>query len=100
MKIAGQRIHAKRRAFERYGVVLNRDDLRTLVRQIQREPGRFIERRTTRITIWRVTLPDGQEAIAAYDSRRGSIATLLPPDAVLVSGPNDAALNLGVNGTY
>lgn len=75
-KRKGQHRHAKRRALERYGVEVNAETLKALEREIRAGKGVFIEKKSHRISIFRV-----REFIVAYDKTRGSIATFLPKDA-------------------
>jgi hypothetical protein len=77
-KVRAQRVHAKRRAHARYGLTLNRRDLRAIVDQIQRGRARLIERQSNRLTLWIVTLR-GQRTRVVYDAHRHSVVTFLPP---------------------
>lgn len=76
-KHVAQRIHAKRRAQQRYGLTLNRQQMRELVAQIQNGKGIFLERQSLRVTLWRVEF-EGRKCKVVYDSRRGVIVSFLP----------------------
>lgn len=76
-KRISQMRHAKRRAFERYGIVLNMNEA---VKQIQSGKGDFLERRSNRITVWLVQ-QQNKEIRVVYDKLRHVIVTCLPwPD--------------------
>lgn len=91
-KKKAQRIHAKTRAWQRYGIILNRDDLFAIVRMIQSQRATqrdnsesdnsvlFLERKSNRITIYQVKYLT-HNLVVAYDKERHSIASFLPADA-------------------
>lgn len=73
-KIA-QRIHAKRRAAERYGLALNKeqyDQMNELARSAT-----VLERQSNRLTIRRIVM-DGSPIRVVYDASRHQIVTFLP----------------------
>ena len=77
--------HARTRGLERYGAELSAADLVRMVGIIQDpaalpEHRRFVCRKSNRITVFQVRL-DGDWYNVCYDSRRKTIATLLPKDA-------------------
>ena len=74
-----QRIHAKRRAYERFDLELNRHQLRDLVQQIQNGKAEHIESQTNRVSIKRVTF-EGKKYTVAYDKTRQTIITFLPEE--------------------
>lgn len=78
-KQIAQRLHAKRRAFERYGIEVSGKGLRSLEADIRNGRAQFVARKTHRISIWRVGLNGAY--LVAYDKNRGRIASFLPPDA-------------------
>jgi hypothetical protein len=78
-KKVAQRRHAKRRAAERYGLELNRHDMRTLVEQIQHGDAEFIERQSLRVSVWWVTV-GGKRCRVVYDRLRKTIVTFLPEE--------------------
>lgn len=75
-KSTSQYYHTRRRVAERYGLFLPFDCYRDLVRQVHDGSGRFLEKKTNRISIWEITLA-GKKVRAAYDRRRGTIATVI-----------------------
>lgn len=76
-------MHAKRRALERYGITLNRHDMRALVELIQSGRTEFVEHQSHRVSVHRVPLGT-QMARVVYDRQRQTIVTFLPPE------PNNA----------
>ncbi len=86
-KKQGQQIHTKRRAKERYGIDLNKDDRREIVKRIQANfnPNResttsacFLTAHSNRVTEWEVPY-EGVELRVLYDKKRKSLITCLPP---------------------
>ncbi len=71
------RKHFKARALERYGLELNRHDLRDIAKMIQRNSGQFIEKQSNRITVWEVTYKDTLLRVV-YDKNRKVVVTALP----------------------
>lgn len=80
-KVKAQRRHAQKRAAERFGLFLNRDQLNALVKQIQTGYALLVEKQSNRVSVWRVSLPDGGSANVVYDKQRHTIVTFLPPGA-------------------
>lgn len=76
-KAKAQRGHAKRRAYERYGLVLTQHDLNVLVKRIRAGEGFIIERQSLRITV-RALEVRGQVCHIVYDSVRGTVVSFLP----------------------
>jgi hypothetical protein len=76
-KVRAQRVHAKRRAYERYGLTLNRLDLRGMVQQIQGGRAVFVERESLRLTRWIVVVHDLHVTVV-FDAQRHAIVTCLP----------------------
>lgn len=76
-KKQGQHKHAARRAEERYGLHYNKAVRQSLIGKIQSNNGKFVEKKTNRITIWLVE-HEGAEYMVAYDKIRKNIATFLP----------------------
>ena len=54
-KASFQREHAKRRALQRYSLILNRQDLDDIVSKIKSRDAEFVERQSNRVTIWRLS---------------------------------------------
>ena len=78
-KLQSERIHAKHRAKERFGLDLNRHDLRELVKQIQNGKAEHIETQSNRVSIKRVKFEDKFYTVA-YDKNRQTIITFLPEE--------------------
>lgn len=76
-KQVAQRIHAKKRAAQRYGLVLNRGQLRQIVQLIQEERGVFLERQSLRVTLWQIEW-EGRLCKVVYDSQRKNVVSFLP----------------------
>ena len=73
--------HAKKRAEERFGVTLNRDDLYNVSSAIRGQKAKFKQAISNRVTAWIVSLPGtSEEAIALYDRKRHAVITFLPLD--------------------
>lgn len=69
-----QYAHAKRRAYERYGLDYTRPVRNRLVNAIRDGHGTFLLRESHRLTHWMV---EGYRVV--YDKQRKEIATFLPP---------------------
>jgi hypothetical protein len=78
-KARAQTKHAKRRAFERYGVELNRHQLRELADLIRTGKAEFVEKQSHRVSVFRVPIGD-TTARVVYDRQRKTIVTFLPPE--------------------
>lgn len=78
-KVEAERVHAKRRAKERFGLNLTKD-VRDLLRgKIKRGEGTFISRRSRRISIWRISYENIFYRVV-YDKDRHEIVTFLPEE--------------------
>lgn len=75
-KAQSERVHAKKRAEERFGVTLNRHDIRDIVYQIQNHSAIFVEKQSQRVSVFVVNLK-GIQAFAVYDRVRQTIITFL-----------------------
>lgn len=75
-KAHNQRVHAERRAIERFGVLL---DIPQAVKDIQSGKATFVERQSLRCTVWKITQQD-KEMVVVYDKNRKMIVTVLPED--------------------
>lgn len=71
------RIHAKRRALDRYGVALNRFQLKDLVDCIKEGNGRYIKHHSKRVSEWELKY-EGKTFRVLYDTSRHEIITFLP----------------------
>ena len=78
-KKQSEHIHAKKRIQERYGLSLNRHQLRELESLIQCGKGRFIEKQSNRVTVWEVSYQDCHMRLV-YDTMRHSLITALPKE--------------------
>lgn len=78
-KKTSERVHAKRRALERYGLVLTKDIRNDIRGKIKRNDGTFIRRTSRRVSIWEVEL-SGDKYVVAYDTQRKEIVTFLTGD--------------------
>ncbi|HWR49899.1 MAG TPA: hypothetical protein VN428_02260, partial [Bryobacteraceae bacterium] len=79
-KTISERIHAKRRCLERYGLNLNRHEYREVVQKIRDSKCEFVGRESLRLSHWRVEW-GGQVLHAVYDSKHHAIVTFLPSGA-------------------
>lgn len=80
-KAEQQRKHAKRRIRERYGISVNRHQLRDIAEQIRQGRALFVERQSNRVTRWVVEY-QGKKILVIYDSLRGNVVTALPASAM------------------
>lgn len=85
-KATGQYIHTLRRAAQRYGVFINREMYTNWINQIQSGTATFVIRKTNRISYFIIQEKDFKKSnsfnrlLVAYDKKRGTIATILPPN--------------------
>ena len=61
-----QRLHAKRRALERFDIFLSDEEYRDLATSIRRGKAEFVKKQSNRVSLHRVRLSGGQDAIAVY----------------------------------
>jgi len=78
-KTQALRIHAKKQAHRRYGILLNSEDLRSMVIAIREGGGSFIVRKSHRVSCWKVCFK-GYDLVVLYDNVRKAIVTFLPSD--------------------
>jgi len=71
-KKQSQEIHARRRAYERYGVFILPGAMDALVKTIQKGRAQFVKRQSNRISIFDV---DNKRVV--YDRKRKTIVTFL-----------------------
>lgn len=79
-----QRLHAKRRALRRYGLVLTTKDLKEMAGLIMAKPRREATRLLVadeRITLWALNFR-GMRIPVAFDSASKTIASILPRRAL------------------
>lgn len=79
-KIHAQRIHSKDRAMERYGIELNRHDLRNIADIVKNKRAFWIADKTNRISIYKVEYKTVEMWIA-YDNNSLQVASFLPRGA-------------------
>ena len=86
-KKQNQVFHAKRRAAERFGIELNKDLRKRIIRMIQTGRAQFVERYSHRRSrfIFKV---DGVKMPVIYDKVRHTLATVLPPESIPGSVPS------------
>jgi len=71
--------HSKDRARQRYGLELNRFDLKKIIAKIHAKEGHFIRRRSCRISEWEVEIK-GEVIRVLFDKVHNCIATIIPID--------------------
>jgi len=79
-KTQASRVHFKRRAEERYGLTLNRFDLREIVKDIQQGKCTFVEKLSNARSKFNVVIK-GVEVTVVYDKVRKVAITALPEGA-------------------
>lgn len=72
-----ERIHAKTRAYQRYGLILNREKLQAVVRDIKTGKATFVEKQSLRVSVFDVLI-EGQMCRVVYDRHRHEVVTFLP----------------------
>lgn len=77
-KLKSERLHCKKRAFERFGLSLNHKDLAIMAKMIQDLKGEFLRRRSCRVTLWKLNYKD-TEMVCVYDKNRKNIITVFKP---------------------
>ena len=80
-KRSSERKHAKRRARQRYRLLINRFVLEKLVNDIQSNKGEFIYKSSNRATVWKLVCK-GKEVLVVYDKLRAQIVTFLPIESL------------------
>ena len=78
-KKTGQRRHAQRRAFERYGVVMGKKQQDQICQLIRSDRCTLLKKQSNRVSIYKVKYEE-VEFIVVYDKIRNSLATFLPKD--------------------
>lgn len=80
-KTQAQRIHASRRAAERYGMKFGRAEQREFVKAIQTGKSTVIEKQSHRVTVHELII-EGEPVRVVYDRIRKTIVTFLPFEEV------------------
>lgn len=78
-KRLAQRVHAKRRAEERYGLVVNKDTRRKLLECIWNGRTTFVMKQSLRVSVFDVEF-EGETYRVVYDKIRKEIVTFLDRD--------------------
>lgn len=94
-KRSSERHHAKRRARERFGVLLGKRLRREIIATIQSGAGRFYDRQSCRISRFLFDIC-GREAIVVYDRARKEIVTVFPYEYILKEERNGNRKSTGV----
>lgn len=71
-----ERKHFKRRLFERYGLLVNREEVNEMVRMIQNNNSECIEQQSLRKSLHKVVFRD-REILVVYDKMRKTLVTAL-----------------------
>jgi hypothetical protein len=87
-KASAQRHHTIKRASERLGLSLNKEQIEQLVKQIQTNKGTFLERQSNRVSAWLLSI-QGSQFVAIYDSHRKTLATVYPYSWWLERNPDE-----------
>lgn len=74
-----QAAHAKRRAHERFGLELTKDKRKAIIRMIQENKAQFVRKQSLRVSHWVVEF-EGVKMPVVYDSKRHTLATVLPAE--------------------
>lgn len=81
-KKQNERVHAKRRALQRYGLNLTKTVRNQFKSKIQNNQGTFLYRRSRRISIWEIDYENNKYKVV-YDTLRGEIVTFLPQEQTI-----------------
>lgn len=76
-KKTSERIHAKRRALQRYNLDFTKKVRNLLKIKIRNNKGKFLYRQSRRVTVWEVD-HENTKLKVVYDTLRGEIITFLP----------------------
>ena len=76
-KAKNQRAHAKRRLRERHGILAHNDTRKVLIKAVQDQEAKLIERQSNRVTVWEHVV-GGELFRFVYDKKRKEIVTFLP----------------------
>lgn len=77
-KKACEKYHAKKQFKKRFGIFLNRYDIKNIIDNIQNGKYEFIENQTNRVNVWKGVVK-GKEAVIIYDKHRKMVITFLTP---------------------
>lgn len=80
------RIHARRRAYQRFGVLLTTDAIERIAKDIRNGRAKFFDRQSNTVTRWIVKLADKEVAVV-YDKPRKTIRTVMPVEYLTKERP-------------
>lgn len=95
-KSVNQRVHAKRRASERYGLIINKEMLKECIAMIQNNKAKFLCKTSRTRSLFELTI-QGKCVKVVYDKIRKNIATFLPEKIREV--PDDKGQNISQEGS-
>ena len=75
-----QRLHAKRRALQRYGIVLDNAKQDQIVRLIKEGKAKFLRRDSIRVAVFAIEFENTLLKVV-YDAQRKTLASILPMKA-------------------
>ena len=87
-----QRVHAKNRLKERYGIEINRHDYTALCSMIQGNHGIFMEKQSRNRSVWVLRFQQ-KWLVAVYDKERKQIASFLPPEIIVYDNDYPISVN-------
>lgn len=76
-KAESQTQHFRQRLFERYKMVINESQIKTIVSLIQKGKGKLLEKQSNRVKKYSVPFED-KNIVVIYDSIRKTLVTVLP----------------------
>lgn len=78
------REHVRRRAEERFGLLLTTDEIDGLAKAVQNQTAQFYDRQSINVTRWIVPLR-GKDIAVCYDKKRKAVRTVLPVEYLQTS---------------
>ena len=78
-KKAAQKLHAKKRARQRFNVEINKKDYNEIIKGIQSGKFPFVKSLSNRLSVFKITL-NNTEANVLYDKSRKTLVTFMPTD--------------------
>jgi hypothetical protein len=69
-------LHAKKRAFQRYGLILEDGDLQKIENKIRKGNAELQYKQSNAISVWKVDYR-GREIVAVYNKKQKALSTLL-----------------------
>lgn len=78
-KTKSQKIHFKRRFYDRVGVWLTKNDLAQISLMIKQGKATLVKRQSQRVTIWNMTYAE-KNLNWVYDSKTKNVVTVLYPE--------------------